>query len=319
MNISVVIPVYNAEDVLNELYRRLKVSLGSVCKNYEILFVEDGGADGSWAVIQALSKDDPRVKGIRLARNFGQHNSLLCGIRAAEYEIILTMDDDLQHPPEEINKLLTKLDEGFDVVYGVYEKTRQGFWRRFSSFATKWVMNRVIKIKLVTQASAFRVFHTSLRDSFAGYRGSFVSIDVLLSWGTCKFGTVSVRHDRRSQGKSHYTFLKLVTHAFTLLTGFSTYPLQLASYLGFFFTLFGFGIFIYAVAGYFLWGDPVPGFPFLASIIAIFSGVQLFVLGIMGEYLARMHSKDMGQPAYVVHTITAESLKESPGRTLRIT
>ena len=148
--------------------------------------------------------------------------------------------------------------------------------------------------------SAWRAFHTEIRGAFTDFNSPFVSIDVLLTWGSRSFANVKVRHDPRTVGASNYTVRKLVTHALNMLTGFTTVPLQLASLLGFVFTMFGIGILIFVVGRYFLEGQSVPGFAFLASSIAIFSGVQLFTLGIIGEYLARMHFRLMQRPTYAV-------------------
>lgn len=164
--------------------------------------------------------------------------------------------------------------------------------------------------RIARNVSAFRAFRTQLRDAFTSYQSPFLSIDVLLTWGTTRFGVVSVHHNPRPSGKSNYTFRKLITHALNMMTGFSTMPLRLASITGFFFTVFGIGVLIYVVGRYLLEGGSVPGFPFLASIIAIFSGAQLFALGIIGEYLARMHFRMMEKPTYVVQNDT-DSIQDS--------
>jgi undecaprenyl-phosphate 4-deoxy-4-formamido-L-arabinose transferase len=139
-----------------------------------------------------------------------------------------------------------------------------------------------------------------MRNAFQNYNSPFVSIDVLLAWGTTRFAAVPVRHESRREGNSNYTVLKLMAHAVNMITGFSTVPLQLASWIGFAFTLFGMAILVYVLGRYLVLGYSVPGFPFLASTIAVFSGAQLFALGIMGEYLARMHFRSMDKPPYVV-------------------
>ena len=298
--LSVVIPVYQCEDCLQELYHRLKASLETITQDFEILLVEDCGGDRSWEVICEISKMDQRIKGIQLSRNYGQHNALLCGIRAAQGEIIVTMDDDLQHPPEEIPKLLDKLSEGYDVVYGTPKEEQHGFWRDFASRVTKLTLQSVMGAETARSVSALRAFRAYLRDAFAGYHGPYVSVDVLLTWGTRRFAAIPVRHDLRQIGVSHYTFFKLMTHALNMMTGFTVLPLQLASLIGFMFTLFGISIFGYVIGRYLLEGNPVRGFPFLASIIAIFSGAQLLALGIIGEYLSRMHFQTMGRPPYVI-------------------
>jgi undecaprenyl-phosphate 4-deoxy-4-formamido-L-arabinose transferase len=299
-SLSIVVPVYRAEGTLRDLYRRLVAALESAVSEFEILFVEDCGGDASWEVIQELAARDGRVRGIKLARNYGQHNALLCGIRAAKGEIVVTLDDDLQNPPEEISVLLARLEEGYDVVYGKPRQEQHGLLRDAASRITKLALQGAMGAETASQVSAFRAFRTRLRESFDAYRSPTVNIDVLLTWGTTRFSAVMVRHDERSVGASGYTLRKLITHALNMMTGFSTLPLQMASVMGFIFAFFGFGLLLYLLGRYFVFGSVVPGFTFLASVIVIFSGVQLFALGIFGEYLARMHFRSMERPPYTV-------------------
>jgi glycosyltransferase involved in cell wall biosynthesis len=301
--ISAVCPVFNAEASLVELYHRLASSLSLLTGDFEIVFVNDQSSDKSGKVISNLAAQDPRVQGIDLMRNYGQHNALLCGIRAARYDIIVTLDDDLQHPPEEIAKLLERLEEGYDVVYGTPQKEQNGWARALASKAVRLALQSAVGYEVARNVSAFRAFRTQLREAFTGYHTSFVSIDVLLTWATTRFSAVTVRFDPRFIGSSNYTLSKLLGHAVDMTTGFSTKPLQLASLTGFIFTLFGIGVLLYVIGRYFFQGS-VPGFPFLASIVAIFSGAQLFALGVVGEYLARMHFRLMNRPAYVVRRVT---------------
>lgn len=305
--VSVVVPVFNSEPILSSLVQRLEAVLAACASAAEVILVDDGSSDRSWEVIRELAAQREGVRGIRLMRNYGQHNALLCGIRAARYEIIVTMDDDLQHPPEEVPKLLAKLAEGYDVVYGTPLKPPHGFWRNLASRLTKLALQGAMGAETARHVSAFRAFRTQVRQAFAGYHGPFVSIDVLLTWGTTRFAAVAVRHDPRPIGSSHYTFGKLVTHALNMMTGFSTLPLQLASVIGFAFSLFGLGVLVYVVGRYLIQGGSVPGFPFLASTIAIFSGAQLLALGIIGEYLARMHFRMMERPTYTIRSTTFSS------------
>lgn len=308
---SVVIPVYNSERSLPLLVERLHAVLPGLCSKYEIILVNDDSRDKSWPVIQELCAASPDVLGIDLMRNFGQHNALLCGIRSARYELILTMDDDLQHPPEEAHKLFARLAEGFDVVYGAPAVEKHGFWRDLSSRLIKKLLHRLMNIKSAATVSAFRLFRTELTQAFANYQGAFVSIDVLLSWGTTRFASVLVNHQEREHGKSNYSFGKLLNHALTLVTGFSNAPLRLASITGFVFTAFGFAVLLYVLISYLVRGGSLPGFPFLASIISIFSGVQLFALGIFGEYLGRMFSRTLNKPVYAVRrTINSAAPRE---------
>jgi len=297
---SVVVPVYNSEGTLRELVQRLGRVLPSVAGQYELILVNDGSSDASWRVVEELIAAHSWVRGINLMRNYGQHNALLCGIRAAAFEILITLDDDLQHPPEEIPKLVAKLNEGFDVVYGKPIKDEHDFWRWVASRVTKVALQSVMGDQVADNVSAFRVFRTAVRDGFERYYGPFVSVDVLLTWGTSRFSAVQVEHKPRLIGESNYTVRKLIRHALNMATGFSVVPLQLASMTGFTFTLLGLVLFAYVIGRYLISGGSVPGFPFLASVIVIFSGAQLFALGIIGEYLARIHFRVMDRPAYVV-------------------
>ena len=300
MSVSIVIPVFNAEPNLAELHRQLMPAMAALVERFELILVEDCSRDRSWDIVRRLAAEDERVRGIRLSRNYGQHNALLCGIRAARYDVIVTMDDDLQHPVSEIPKLLEALVAGHEVVYGTSSELQHDLWRNLASRLTKLALQGAMGAKSAAQVSAFRAFPTRLRAAFEDYRSPSVSIDVLLTWATQRFTGVEVKHAPRRAGESNYTMRKLITHAFNLMTGFSTMPLKLASVVGFLFTLFGFGVLAWVLGRYFISGTSVPGFAFLASIIAIFSGAQMFTLGIFGEYLGRMYGRTMERPAYVV-------------------
>jgi undecaprenyl-phosphate 4-deoxy-4-formamido-L-arabinose transferase len=306
--VSVVVPVYESEQSLAALVGELFDRLPAISEHHEIILVDDGSSDASWTTIERLARERPDVRGLKLMRNYGQHNALLAGIRAARYDTIVTMDDDLQHPPAEVSKLLARLDEGFDVVYGVPAQQQHGLLRDLASFMTKLALQGTMGADNARNTSAFRAFRTELRQASAAYAGPFVSIDVLLTWGTRLFSHVVVRHEPRRLGTSKYTVRKLITHALNMMTGFSTLPLQLASILGFAFTLFGVALFGYVLINYFFLGGSVPGFTFIVSVIALFSGAQLFAIGVIGEYLARVHFRLMDKPPYAVRRDTASGV-----------
>ena len=301
---SVVIPVYNSAESLPPLIKRLGTILPTFASAYEVILVNDSSPDNSWAVICDLVQSHDWILGINLMRNYGQHNALLCGIRQAHYDLVITMDDDLQHPPEEIPKLLEKLDTGYDVVYGTPAAEQHGILRDLASQITKLALQSAMGVETARNVSAFRVFRTQIRNAFGVYQGPFVSIDVLLTWGTTRFAAVKVRHDARTIGVSNYTLRKLITHALNMMTGFSVLPLQLASLMGFALAGFSILVLIWVIGRFLVEGTPVQGFPFLASIIGIFSGAQLLALGVIGEYLARMHFRMMDKPSYVVREHT---------------
>jgi glycosyltransferase involved in cell wall biosynthesis len=298
MNCSVVIPVYRGEGTISVLVERLASELPKVAESYEAILVNDCSPDSSWEKIEELSRRFPWVVGINLMRNFGQHNATLCGVRAARYEVTITMDDDLQHPPEEIYDLLTELDQGFDVVYGAPRALPNGFFRNLVTKYTKWSLAQVMGIPSVKNISAFRAFRTHLRDAFANFQSPSLTLDVLLSWGTSRFTSVTVDIEP-SDRRSNYNFASLIRQTILILTGYSTTPLRLASWLGFVMTLFGIGVFVYVLVVYFTEGS-LPGFPFLASLIALFNGAGLLVMGIFGEYLARVFERSLDRPTYVV-------------------
>jgi glycosyltransferase involved in cell wall biosynthesis len=304
MNISVVVPVFNGNNSLPELVSRLQPVLHKLCEEYELILVNDGSEDASWETITRLTADQVWICGIDLMRNYGQHNAVLCGIRAAKHEIVVTLDDDLQHPPEEIPKLVHKLAQGFDVVYATPEKKQHGLWRNLASLVTRWTMRSTLGSKVPHDFSAFRALRTRTRDAFEQYNSPFVSVDVLLTWASTRFASIRVRHDIRQFGASTYTFRKLVSYVPLMMTGYSALPLRFASLAGFGFTIFGFFVLIYVLGRYFIEGGSLPGFPFLASIISIFSGVQLFALGVIGEYLAQMHFRTMDRPIYTIRSTT---------------
>ena len=303
-SVSAVVPVYNSEESLQLLCDELSAALSEVSDTWEILLVNDGSVDGSWSVIRDLSSKEPSVWGINLWRNFGQHPALLCGVRRARSEFVVTLDDDLQYHPRDIPKLVAAMGDGVDVVYGRSRHTEHGLWRRVASRVLRWALEMAVGVSVARSASPFRLFRTSIRDGFREYAGPHVSLEVLLAWSARGFGVAEVDHQARRVGKSQYTVAKLFGHAFDLITGFSPRPLQFASFIGLAFTLIGVVVLVFVVSRFFIAGGSVPGFPFLASIIAIFSGVQLFTLGIFGQYLGRVHQRSLDRPTYVVREDT---------------
>lgn len=301
--VSIVVPTYKSPTTLTELVERTEL-LG--LSAFEIIIVDDGNNDATWEQIGFLSQTKKSVVGLRLGRNFGQHSALLAGVRKAKYSQIVTIDDDLQNPPEEIPNLLAKLVNGVDVVYGVSTQVRQNVWRRFTSRTAKAIFAKVLGFESAISISSFRAFRTQLREGFAGELGPHVSLDALLTWSTSRFSTLEVEHHARRVGKSNYSFTKLVRFMLDTATSYSTRPLRVATTLGFITTLFGLLLLVWVVGNAIFVGDSVPGFPFLAASIAVFSGVQLVVLGILGEYLGKIHFRAMNKPTFSVSETTED-------------
>ena len=180
-SVSVIVPVYNSEALLRPLVERLRPVLDALATEYELILVDDGSRDKSWDVVSDLAREQDWIRGIRMMRNYGQHNALLCGIRAARHAIVVTIDDDLQHPPEEIPRLFAALGESFDVVYGTPQREQHGLLRDLASQITKLALQKAMGAETASKVSALRVFRTELRLAFANYQSQFVSIDVLLT------------------------------------------------------------------------------------------------------------------------------------------
>jgi glycosyltransferase involved in cell wall biosynthesis len=299
-SVSIVVPVYNSAVTLPELVRRLDAVLPAIASSFEVILVDDGSRDASAVVAREIIAERPYVRILRLLRNYGQHNALLCGIRHARNDVIVTMDDDLQHPPEQIVRLVDRIGDDCELAYGSPAQEQHGLWRDLASQLTKLIMQQVLSVDMARKVSGFRAFDRRLVSALDDFKGPFVNLDVMLTWGTTKIDGVTVPHDPRAHGRSHYRFRQLLEHAANMLTGFSVLPLRVASLLGLLLTLFGIGALVYVLGRYVLQGSPVPGFPFVASIVIVFSGTQLFVLGIMGEYLARMHFRLLGRPTYTI-------------------
>ncbi|MFZ5568886.1 MAG: glycosyltransferase family 2 protein [Thermodesulfobacteriota bacterium] len=303
-SVSVVVPVYNSEATLAELAERIGLALTPLVDRFEIIFVNDGSRDRSWQVITDLSRSNKQVRGMTLMHNYGQHNALLAGIQNARYDFIVTIDDDLQNPPEEIPNLLAKLVEGYDVVYGKPRVRQHSAARNFSSRMLKGILKVVLGAEMGGHSSAFRAFRSILMKGFQNFNDPQLSIDVLLSWSVAGVTNIPVDHQPRKVGRSSYSLTKLMLLAFNMLTGYSTLPLRIASALGLVTSFMGFLMFVYVIVRRIIQTRYVPGFAFMAAEIALFAGLQLFAIGIIGEYLARMHFRTMGKPPYVIREQT---------------
>jgi len=302
-SVSVIVPVYRGADSIGELVERTLVVFDAFDMTGEIILVNDDSPDRSWAVIEELAKRYNRVSGISLMRNYGQHSALLCGIREARYDVIVTMDDDLQHRPESIPEILAKLNEGFDVVYAAARSMPHAGWRNLLSIQYKRFLAKLIGSDSVLFMSAYRAFRSNLRSAFERFASPNLVIDFLLAWGTTRYATIFVDHDVRRHGRSTYNIPKLVYNTLVILTGYSVKPLHLATLFGFAVSAFGVAMFVYAII-LAVSRHSVPGFPFLVSLISLMGGAQLFCIGIVGEYLARMYSRTLDRPAYIVRTTT---------------
>lgn len=295
---SVVIPVFNSSRTLPELMARLKKVLSSLHQSFEIILVDDSSRDNSWDILRELKKGDPQLGIIRLSHNFGQHNAIMCGFHFCRGEYLITIDDDLQIPPEEIPKLIAKAAEGYDVVYGIFEKKRHNWMKNFGSAFINWYYRKIFTAD--NKISAFRLISRPIVQKIIKYDKNFPYIDGLISWHTRAVGEVVVRHAFRREGRSGYTIGKILKLAFNMITNFSAFPIRLASLTGIMFSFLGFLLGVYFFIKSFVTNIPVTGYASLIVAVTIFAGAQLLTIGIIGEYIARVHLNINQQPQYVI-------------------
>ena len=303
LDVSVVVPVYRSEATLPDLVDRLTAVLKQTGLRYEIVFVDDGSPDDSWQVLTDLQAKSPNaIVAVQLMRNFGQHNAIMCGLRHARGRLIVTMDDDLQNPPEEIPKLLRTVDEGgFDLVYGQYAGKKHERWRNLGSALVNSFYRLVFHSKITV--TSFRVIRRELAQSILAYDLNFTFLDGLLAWNTQRIGTVEVEHHPRREGRGGYSLSKLAVLALNLFTNFSLLPLQLVSALGFLLALSGFSVGAYYLGLYALQSIAVPGYASTIVSVLVLGGAQLLALGIMGEYLGRLHLNVNRKPQYTARQV----------------
>ncbi len=303
VGISVVIPVYNEEGVLPELYRRLTRTMRDIGQTYEIIFVDDGSKDRSFEILRILREQDDHLKIIKFTRNFGQHPAIMAGFNNCAGEAVVLMDADLQNPPEEIPRLLEKFREGYDIVYGVRERRKDPLHRRIGARMAKWLVRKVLKVDILDSLTAFRVMSGRVLDTLTQMKEQQYYIGALMAWMGYSSAAVPVGHAERFAGKSHYSIYKLIFMTIDMLIGFSYVPLKWASKTGFALAsislLYGLYILIRALTG----RVGVPGYASIFAGMMFLSGVQMIFLGVIGEYLARIYREAKGRPYYVIDDI----------------
>ena len=296
---SVVIPVYNEEDNLSPLYDRLSPVMEKL-GTYEIILVDDGSRDRSWTIIKELHEKDGRVKGVSFSRNFGHHIAITAGLDHAKGRTIILMDGDLQDQPEEIPKLWGKMQEGYDLVYGIRRVKKDSFIKRLNSSLFWWFLNRLSGIDIPRNQTLMRIFDKKILDVLKDMRERARFIHGMIAWTGFRTALLEVEHAPRERGVSKYNTIKLFRLAFNAITSFSTLPLRLATYLGLISA--GVGLFygFYFVYKKVFLGIPVLGYASIIVAVLFVGGIQLLILGIIGEYLGRVYQEVQARPIYVV-------------------
>ena len=299
LDVSVVVPVYGGSSALQELCSRVSSTMQQAGLCHEVILVDDRGQAEAWGIIRGIARLDANVTGLRLGRNFGQHAATICGIAHARGKWIVTMDDDLEHPPESIPAMLAAGDEDHPLVYGVFEKRTHAAYRNWSSELMRWMLKRAFP-DLNEDYCSFRVIHTPLAKQLDRFGLNRPYIDGMLSWLTSSATTVSVPHEQRQYGKSTYTLRKLISHAVNIFVTFSHLPLRLATFTGATLATLSFLYLLYVVYGRLSGSIVNPGYASLMSVVLFACGIQLLILGVVGEYIGRLMGATFRRPVYVV-------------------
>jgi dolichol-phosphate mannosyltransferase len=304
VSISVVVPVYKAENCLDELYHRLIGVLESITKEFDIVLVEDCGGDRSWEIIERLAARDARVKGIQFSRNFGQHYGITAGLDHCNGDWVVVMDCDLQDRPEEIPFLYAKAQEGYDIVLARRGKRQDPLFKRFTSWMFYRVFTYLADIDYDGETGNFRIMSRKVVDSFCKMREQLRFFGGLVQWMGFPTASIEVQHAERYDGKSTYTFSKLRRLATETIIAYSDKPLRIAVRFGFLmaFVAFCFGLYIFS--GALIYGSPVEGWSSMIVSLYFIGGIIIAILGIMGVYLGKTFDESKKRPLYIVRRVT---------------
>jgi undecaprenyl-phosphate 4-deoxy-4-formamido-L-arabinose transferase len=303
--VSVVIPVYNEEEVLPALFARLYPALDALGRTYEVLFVNDGSRDRSAAMLrEQFQKRADVTRVILFNGNFGQHMAIMAGFEHCRGARVVTLDADLQNPPEEIGKLLALMDEGHDYVGSIRRMRRDAAWRRYASRAMNRVRERITRIRMTDQGCMLRAYDRAIVDAIRASREVSTFIPALAYSFAHNPAEVEVEHEERHAGESKYSLYKLVRLNFDLVTGFSVLPLQLFSLFGIFVALVSLGVYVVVIAQRILAGEGGIAVVWDRDILEFFlTGVMLFGLGLIGEYVGRIYQQVRERPRYLIQAI----------------
>ncbi len=301
-DVSIVVPVYGGSAALAELRERLAASMAQAGLSYELILVDDRGQKEAWSTILDLANQHDAVIGVRLSRNFGQHAATICGIERARGRWIVTMDDDLEHAPESIASLLELGSEQHPLVYGVFPRRTHAGYRNLSSELMRRTLKRAFP-DLNEDYSSFRAIHHSLARQLPGFKLSKPYIDGMLSWLTSSVRTVEIDHGERRHGESTYTLRKLLSHAVNIFVTFSHLPLRIASYAGATLAVASFAYMLYVLYAYLTGSVTNPGYTSLMSVVLFACGIQLLILGVLGEYIGRLMGAAYRKPVYLVENV----------------
>jgi undecaprenyl-phosphate 4-deoxy-4-formamido-L-arabinose transferase len=301
--ISVVIPIFNEADNIQVLHQRVAKTLAEMGRTYEVWYVDDGSSDGSLEQLRTIARHEPHVGVIELTRNFGQHAAVLAGFAAAQADIVITLDGDLQNPPEEIPRLVAKIEEGYEVVGGWREERQDPFYRRAASDLINRLTSLTVGVKMNDYGCMLRAYRRGIVQQIidCDERSSF--IPALANSLARRTAEIEVGHSDRWSGSSKYGLLKLLRLSFDLITGFSLLPIQMMSLAGIVVALAGMGFGAFLLVRRFFVGPEVEGVFTLFAILFVFIGILILAIGLVGEYVGRIYLEVRRRPTYRIRAI----------------
>ncbi len=307
--ISIVIPVYNSEECLQELYRQISCS---VKMDHEVIFVSDHSTDNSWREIRCLASRHGNVIGLNLRKNFGQDNAIMAGLNHAAGSYIVIMDDDLQHSPKDINRLYDRCKEGFDVCFANFAVKKQRLWKNFGSWlngkVAEWMLGKPKSIYL----SPFKIINRTIADEIISFKGPYPYVDGLLLNYSSRFTQIEAEHSERYAGRSTYSLIKSIAVWGRHFTGFSVLPLRVATFVGLTSALAGIALSLYYIVDYFLSEHVIEGWTTIVVLLLFLGGLILMALGIIGEYVGRSYLVLNQKPQYSIKSVVNLSTRGAP-------
>jgi len=303
--VSVVIPVYNEADSLPDLKDRLLKALNALSLPYEIILVDDGSKDNSLDILTRYAKEDSHIHVIEFNRNYGQHAAVFAGLKHASGDVVITMDADLQNPPEEIHKLLSKIKEGYEVVGSFRENRQDSLFRKIASRIINYIISRNLNVSIKDYGCMLRAYRRPVVDAICASKETSTFIPALADTFAKRIIEIPVAHEERKKGTSKYNLIKLIKLQFDLMAGFSVFPLRVINFIGFIIALLGIGSAIVLLALRILFGSEwaVSGVFTLFAILFFFVGLQFIAIGVIGEYVSRIYTDVRQRPRYIVKKV----------------
>ena len=303
LDISIVVPVFNEVDLIEELLSRIKKVCGGLSRTYEIVIVDDGSTDGSYDKLKKFQANDNSLRIVKFTRNFGQQAAVLAGFRISKGDIIVQLDSDLQNPPEEIPKLLSAMSENIDLVTTTHRKRLDSALRVMGSRCLLKIGQMLFGDAVKLNLSSFRALRRSVVKKIEACKDRSRYMAVLMSWMGLPTAEIEVEHHERKIGNTIYSILNLLILSWDLVTGYSSFPLRTVTYMGMFGALLGFLMMAFLLFQRIINGILIEGFVVLLAVFAFFAGVQLLSIGFLGEYLGRVHHQIQERPDYIVEKV----------------